>query len=150
MIDRLWGTHLRHWLELPNTFRLLDRLSSDDAEFTSWHAGGCRVLACAVKASLTRLRYPGDLSLKILASNESPADHVILKVKTPSATIWCIDADGTTKERTLITRFTKREGRTGVRIIDYDETVLDHYGIECPPYKLFKVTKVLSLVIDRW
>src|SRR5437763_18377 len=69
MIDRPWGTHLRHWLELPNTFRLLDRLSSDDAEFTSWHAGGCRVLACAVKASLTRLRYPGDLSLKILASN---------------------------------------------------------------------------------
>jgi hypothetical protein len=150
MIDRLWGTHLRHWLELPNTFRLLDRLSSDDAEFTSWHAGGCRVLACAVKASLTRLRYPGDLSLKVLASNESPADHVILRVKAPSGAIWYIDADGTTKERTLITRFAKREGRTGVRIIDYDETVLDHYGIECPPYKLFQVTKALSQVNDGW
>src|SRR5712692_2765335 len=62
MIDRSWGTHLRHWREFPNTFRLLDRLSSDDTEFTSWHAGGCRVLACAVKACLTRLRYPGDLS----------------------------------------------------------------------------------------
>ena len=73
-----------------------------------------------------------------------------MSTATPSATIWCIDADGTTKERTLITRFAKREGRTGVRIIDYDETVLDHYGIECPPYKLFQVTKALSLVIDRW
>ncbi len=150
MIDRSWGTHLRHWLEFPNTFRLLDRLSSDDTEFTSWHAGGCRVLACAVKACLTRLRYPGDLSLKILASNESPADHVILKVKAPSGTIWYIDADGTTKERTLIARFAKREGRTGVPIFDYDETVLDHYGIECPPYKLFQVTKALSQVIDGW
>ncbi len=149
MIDRSWGTQLRHWLEHPNTFRLLDRLSSDDTEFTSWHAGGCRVLACAVKACLIRLRYPGDVSLKILASNESPADHEILKVKTPSGTILYIDADGTTKKRTLIGRFAKREGRTGVRIIDYDETVLDHYGIECPPYKLFQVTKALSQVIDR-
>jgi hypothetical protein len=103
-----------------------------------------------MKACLTRLRYPGDLSLKILTSNESAADHVILKVKAPPGTIWYIDADGTTKERTLIRRFAKREGRTGVRIIDYDETVLDHYGIECPPYKLFQVTKALSQVIDRW
>ena len=103
-----------------------------------------------MKASLTRLRYPGDLSLKILASNESPADHVILKVKTPSATIWCIDADGTTKERTLITRFAKREGRTGVRIIDYDETVLDLYEIQCPSNKLFQATKAPRQVIYRW
>lgn len=150
MIDRSWGTHLRHWLELPNTFRLLARLSSDDAEFTSWHAGGCRVLACALKAVLTRLRYPGDLSLKILASNESPADHVILKVKASSGSIWYIDADGATKEQTLITRFAKRESRTGVRIIDYDETVLDQYEIQCPPYKLFQVTKALTQVIKRW
>lgn len=150
MIDRPWGTHLRHWLELPNTFRLLVRLSSDDAEFTSWHAGGCRVLACAVKASLTRLRYPGDLSPKLLASNESPADHVIPRVKAPSGTVWYIHADGTTKEQTLIRRFAKREGRTGVRIIEYDETVLDHSEIQCPPDKLFQVTKALSQVIDRW
>jgi hypothetical protein len=25
-----------------------------------------------------------------------------------------------------------------------------HYGIECPPYKLFQVTKALSQVIDGW
>lgn len=150
MIDRSWGTHLRHWLELPSTFRLLDRLSSDDAEFTSWHSGGCRVLACAVKTCLTRLRYPGDLSLKMLASNESPADHVIVKVKAPLGPIWYIDADGTTKERTLIRRFAKREGRTAVRIIEYDEPVLDLYEIQCPPYKLFQVTTALSQVIDRW
>lgn len=47
-------------------------------------------------------------------------------------------------------RFAKREGLTGVRVIEYKETVLDLYEIQCPPYELFKVTKALRQVIDGW
>jgi len=150
MIDKLWGTHLRHWLELPNTFRLLDRLSSHDAEFTSWHAGGCRVLACAVKASLTRLRYPGDLSLKILASNESPADHVIVEIRTPKGKVWYVDGEGAARKETLLRKFAARENRTNPRLVKYERNLLDRHEIQSPPYKLSRITAALCEVITQW
>ena len=150
-IDGPWGTHLRHWLNRPTTFALLDQLAPDDASFVSWHSGGCRVLACAVAACLKRAKYPGKACLKILISKESSiADHVVLKVITPSNKVWYVDGDGARTKETLLKNFARREGRTEIKLIDYDEKILDESEIQCPPYKLMKLTQALAEAIEHW
>lgn len=150
-IDGPWGTHLRHWLKEPSTFALLDQLTPEDTSFVSWHSGGCRVLACAIARSLTQSNYPGKICLKTLTSKESPiADHVVLKIITPANKTWYVDGDGARKKETLLKRFAQREGRTEVKIVDYDERILDESEIQCPPYKLMKLAQALSEVISRW
>ena len=149
-IDQCWGTHLRHWLHLPTTFALLDQLTTDDAQFVSWHSGGCRVLAEGLMNALKRLRYPGATTLKIIASRQSPADHVVLKITTPANTDWYIDGDGAARKRTLLRRFAVRENRSETRLIDYSRALVDRYDIQCPPYKLGRLTTALCETIRQW
>ena len=149
-IDGPWGTHLRHWLKVPRTFALLDQLSPDDAQFVSWHAGGCRVLAEAICLALKSLRYPGDVTLKIIASNESPADHVIVEIRTPKGKLWYVDGDGAARKETLLRKFAARENRTNPRLVKYERNLLDRHEIQCPPYKLSRITAALCEVITQW
>lgn len=144
MINYRWGQRLRALLHNPEIFSLLNRLNEFDAEFTSWNAGGCRVLACALHAALA-VRTPADrLSLKIIASDQCPAEHVVLRVETGVEGVWYLDGDGATRERTLLARFAAREYRTGCRLVDYDEGLLDRNDIHCPPLKLARLITKLN------
>lgn len=148
-INYRWGLNLRRWLRQPHIFSILDPMCERDAQFDTWDAGGCRLLACALYNVLERQAEAGTVTLKALASNECSVDHVVLKVETTSEGAWYLDGRGAAREVALLKRFAKEERRTGVRIIDYDDKLLDEYEIQCPPLKLARLIRELDRFITQ-
>lgn len=147
MINYSWGLSLRRWLRRPEIFTILDQLNDSDAQFDTWDAGGCRLLACSLHEVIKEQPLLGTCSLETLASNECPADHVVLKVITPANGTWYLDARGATRKTTLLRRFAKEETRIGVKLVSYNDKLLDKYEIQCPPLKFARLVNELKKFI---
>lgn len=143
MINSMWGTALRHFLRQPRTFAILDPLREGDAQYDSWTYGGCRVLACALTEALGDHTPPGSVSLRVIATDACPCEHVVVRVETRESGVWYLDSDGACRERTLIQRFVRTHRRTGATLVDYDPSLLDLHEIQCPAAKKDALTSQL-------
>ena len=133
-LDSVWGRRLARWLRRHQVFSVLDRHGPADAELCDWTGGGCRVLAETLLPLLNR-EFPGwSFALKVVASEDCPAEHVVVQVRDPRGRMRYIDGDGVSTEKTLLRRLAV-EVTSNVCLSDYDPATLNEWEIQSPPIK---------------
>ncbi len=141
-ITAAWGRELAAWLRTDNVFRVLGG-AREEGVLCDWQAGGCRLLAECLLKPLQQAFPQTEFELRMMNARGIPQHVMICATDKTILRVIFIDGDGVSTGGEMIDRWTE-ELREECNFADYDETVLDIFGITSPQSKRKLFTDLLA------